>query len=183
MRYFIAITIPETTKQEIAKFQSKLHTPFLTGNWVHHNNYHITLKFLGNIKSDYQLNQIEEILSKLTSSVKPFSLTISNTGVFPNLDYPRTIWLSTDSAELTAVAHSLETQLTPLGLDLEKKDFVGHITLARIKRGKIKPAWLEERTTHFKPLTVPVKKISLYSSVLTEKGPVYSIVKHFRFNR
>ncbi|MFH1428498.1 MAG: RNA 2',3'-cyclic phosphodiesterase [Candidatus Margulisiibacteriota bacterium] len=183
MRFFIAITLPEKVKLHIARFQKELRSPFLIGNWVRHDNFHITLKFLGNISDEEILNRIESNLHDLALTLQPFNLTLSEIGVFPNLSAPGVIWVGTRSVLLTDLSHQLDKEMEPFGFKQEKHDFVGHVTLARLKRGKIKPSWFEEKAAHFKTLEISVKKITLYQSTLTDKDPVYKVVKHFRFDR
>ncbi|MFC1478141.1 RNA 2',3'-cyclic phosphodiesterase [Candidatus Margulisiibacteriota bacterium] len=183
MRLFIAITLPEKVKLQIAGFQKDLRSPFLIGNWVPHDNFHITLKFLGNVRDEELQNRIETSLQNLALSRQPFKLTLSDVGVFPNLAAPRVLWVGTQSDQLSGLSYELDSAMEPFGYKPEKNDFVGHVTLARLKRGRIKPSWLEEKAAHFKPQEISVKKITLYQSTLTEKGPIYKVVKHFRFDR
>ncbi|MFC1595974.1 RNA 2',3'-cyclic phosphodiesterase [Candidatus Margulisiibacteriota bacterium] len=181
MRLFLAITLTEDIKKKITIFQDLLRSPFLTANWVHHDNFHITMKFLGNVSGNV-LVRLEEELQRFALQQEPFKLSVSEIGVFPNLVVPRVLWAGTRSEKLAELADGLDSILAPLGFEEKKRDFVGHITLARIKRGRIKTSWLEERTTHFFLPELRVKKITLYQSTLTPQGPVYKVVKHFRFN-
>jgi len=181
MRLFVAITIPEATKLKIAKLQKELHSPFLIGNWVRHENFHITLKFLCSVP-ETALPQLEEILEEFTRALQTFSVNLSEIEIVPTLADPKTIWLSGASEQLTRLAKALETALDPLAFSPDRESFVGHVTLARLKRGRIKPDWLEVKVAQFKPQEVTVKKITLYQSFSKPTGPEYKVIKHFRFN-
>lgn len=180
MRLFVAITLPEPTKLHIAKLQRELHSPFLVGNWVRHENFHITLKFLGNV-ADASLESLEKLLNSFVEPRKTFSVSLSEVQVVPFLSAPEMIWLSCQSNSLTLLAYDLDQALQSLGFSPAKEQFVGHVTLARLKRGKVKPQWLEARVAQFKALDVEVKKITLYQSCLKDSGPEYKVIKHFRF--
>jgi 2'-5' RNA ligase len=182
MRLFLAITIPETVKLALAKFQEHLQSPFLIGNWVGHEQFHVTLKFLGRV-SEPQRESLHTVMESYAEQQAPFEIHIDELSVFPNLVVPQMLWLGAHSPKLVRIGNELESLLFPLGFPKEKRDFQGHVTLARLKRGRIKPIWLEERLTYFVPQSFPVKKITLYESETTPKGPEYHAVEHFRFQR
>ncbi|MFA5928832.1 MAG: RNA 2',3'-cyclic phosphodiesterase, partial [Candidatus Margulisiibacteriota bacterium] len=150
--------------------------------WVPPDNFHITLKFLGAVKED-TLADLQNVLQALSVKFKPFELLLSEVGVFPDLSAPQVLWVGTRSAELEALAKEIDSALEPLGFQLEKRSFVGHVTLARLKRGRIKQSWFDEKMTSFVPQNIAVKKITLYQSTLVDKSPVYKVLKHFRFDR
>ena len=61
IRAFVAVEIPETLRQAIRGIQRLLKSSGLRMNWVHPENIHLTLKFLGDILPA----EIEPILSAM----------------------------------------------------------------------------------------------------------------------
>ncbi len=165
---------------------------------------HITLKFLGDVKSE----KIEDIVLAMERSVggmQPIFGTLKGTGVFPSPQKPRVIWIGVEGAEsLADIAESLDEELSSHGFKKENRDFIPHVTVGRVKqagqggkgrgrRGKRKPttvftpdqisqisALLEEYSnTTFGD--IKAESIKLMSSKLTPGGPVYRVVKEVRF--
>jgi 2'-5' RNA ligase len=96
---------------------------------------------------------------------------------------PRILWLGAKSKELVQLQEKLQNSIKPMLSQERLKPYHPHITLARLKYGQIKQRWLDSRTADFIAITLIIKKITLYNSKLTRKGPVYHAYQHFRFNR
>ena len=132
--------------------------------------YHFTLHFFGNISSE----QIEE-LRHLELTYQKFNMSLGNTGVIPNLNRARVLYI--DVIEGRNHAESIHTQLinqlVEKGYSSERK-FLPHLTVARIKKGtsprQIAERWLNER---FEKIEVTVEEIVLVESLLTPNGPIY----------
>jgi RNA 2',3'-cyclic 3'-phosphodiesterase len=134
IRTFIAIELPEKVKQSLIKIENDLKAGCPSAiKWVNPGNIHLTLKFLGNI----EVRQIEPVLRTIQESVRgtgPFSLKITELGVFPNLKNIQVVWLGLDGdiKTLLEIQKRLETKLVPLGFPLERRPFTAHLTLARV---------------------------------------------------
>ena len=149
--------------------------------WVDPNILHITLKFLGDTQTE-QIGAISQILKQIATQFKPFEFIIQKTGVFRSLRDPRVIWFGIDGAETMAkIAAAIEKELAPLGFPPENKDFKPHLTLGRIKEienvNKLKAVLNEHHDVILQTEAVPC--FYLYESVLTPKGPVYSVLEEF----
>ena len=57
-------------------------------------------------------------------------------GAFPNLRFPRVIWIGLNDAEqkLSLVQHAIEGACSPFTAEKPEDRFSGHVTLARVKR-------------------------------------------------
>ncbi|MEQ6360665.1 RNA 2',3'-cyclic phosphodiesterase, partial [Thermoanaerobacter thermohydrosulfuricus] len=62
MRAFVGIDIGEKTIEQIVRFQETLKNYTVKGRWTYKDNFHITLKFLGEIEV--------EAISKIEDAVK-----------------------------------------------------------------------------------------------------------------
>ncbi len=84
-----------------------------------------------------------DIIAALNESVKTvaaFQLQIGYAGAFPNLRFPRVIWVGVTDDEqdsLKTLQEDLESRLTRLGFESEKSRFQPHLTLGEYDPRKI----------------------------------------------
>jgi 2'-5' RNA ligase len=182
IRAFIAIELNDQVKQAIREFQDQLKPLGCDISWVKPENAHLTLKFLGDVKAK-MVPSVTETLTNLCRDLRPFDTALAQPGVFPDLRHPRVVWIGLDDTDgnLARVAGSLETALGNIGFKKERRDFQAHITVGRIKSDKNiqKLSKSLENYNLPKVVTQSIQNISLYKSVLTGSGPVYSILARF----
>lgn len=179
IRAFIAIVIDPQVIRQIARAIARLK-PQLTGiRWVQQTNFHLTLKFLGDIDEE----KIEPIAQALQRHVHPFSCFAINAkglGVFPGVNRPRILWVGLEATGLPALASSIEGALESLGFERDTKAFKPHLTIGRWRRfdgssqalGKELELWHEHEFGRFK-----VREVVLFQSVLKPDGAVYTPLK------
>jgi 2'-5' RNA ligase len=181
MRTFIALALPPKIKTEISKLQNLLQQPDYKSSlkWVDPNNLHITLKFLGETTPE-KVDLLSEKIKKHLHPVKPITVTLSNLGAFPSISKPNVIWSDVfPKDELIMTFKNIETICLSEGFEQEQKPFKTHITLARLKRGttqeQIKQisSVLKNNIT-IPPLTFNIDGVTIYKSVLTPQGPLYT---------
>jgi 2'-5' RNA ligase len=171
MRCFIAIEIPREVKDELVRVQ-KILMPTVKATWVKPEHMHLTIKFLGEVTP-----QTVERVKKKVSAVKfkPFTLTLGKLGTFSGKQGPRVVW-----AELlgdTTLAKDIDASLSDLFS--REKDFVAHLTIARVKDVIDKRFFEEKMKTKLKPIQVAVKEFALISSTLTREGPEYKTLEAY----
>ncbi|HSN65916.1 MAG TPA: RNA 2',3'-cyclic phosphodiesterase, partial [Fusibacter sp.] len=81
MRIFVGIDIKPAIKSEIIKLQEKIKPHTVKGNWKNEDDFHLTLKFLGDIGEE-QLNSLFETLEKIRGHFNPFSIHLKGLDVF-----------------------------------------------------------------------------------------------------
>ena len=150
-----------------------------TYRWLDPQGIHLTLHFLGDVDPE-MISKIMQGCQKAVRIIAPMRLKFSGCGVFPNFRQPRVFWAGVKGGakELTALHASLAEQLTVLGLELDKRPFSPHLTLARIKFLK-KPGPLKQMVEQNSSEYVgdlEVSKITVYKSELTPSGPEYTIL-------
>jgi len=184
MRTFIAIELPKEFKEQLAKLQEQLKTSGADVKWVQPENIHLTLKFLGEI--DEQISaKIINILEKTAHNKNSFYLNLVSLGGFPNMNFPRVIWvgIKKGEGETKEIAKELENEIAQLGIPKEKRAFSSHITLGRVRSGLNRTQLankLNELTNDLFKESLPdfkITKITLFKSTLTPKGPIYEILK------
>lgn len=176
MRTFIAIDLNPQIREEIKKIQDALKKCDLAVKWVHPDNAHITLKFLGWVEEKDKIEKIKRIIEEVAAKFKCLDVSLKEFGFFPNEKRPRVFFISTDKENiLKSISQELEEKLEKLGFKKEGR-FRSHITIARFKGQKnidllnkgIKAANIEG--------TLPIKEITLFKSTLTKSGPVYEVI-------
>lgn len=148
MRLFIGLELPEALKAEIAGLQAQLRGDFTRGSWKARDNFHLTLKFLGEVPDgDYarvcQALQHVALIAQ-NRNFKPFQLSLGGLGVFgkgkakENSRIPiRVLWLglasdpSCDLASLNQLYQWVEDAFFSVGFPRDFRPFAPHITLAQ----------------------------------------------------
>jgi 2'-5' RNA ligase len=129
--YFFAVRIPEETKVMMKNHIESLKLNIAFNRWVHHEDLHITLAFLGFAPSE-TLAKAEESVIEAIRGLKPFQLEINRLGIFGKEDSPRVFWADVmESNELQVLKGKVFMACEQAGFELETRPFRPHITLAR----------------------------------------------------
>lgn len=166
MRLFIACPVSLDVLAECKRVQSGLSG----ARFSLVRDFHVTLKFLGEVAPKIA-EQVVVALGKVHFSA--FDASLSGLGVFPSMESPRVVWLGVEPKEsFIAVQRQVDDVLS--SLFPKEKDFVPHLTIARVKEGMLKlPRGKVE------PVSWRVGQIVLYESVLTKEGSQYRVVAEF----
>ncbi len=167
-RLFIAVDLPEAHKAQLAG----LRTEALPGRWTRPAQYHLTLRFIGEVDEE-QAATIEHALSAIEAEA--FSLQGRGLGVFPSKRKPRVLFAALDPAPaLMSLQAQTEQALRALGLEAEPKPFHPHITLARLRHAKAQTvrAFLDTHQS-FTLAPFDVTAYYLYASTLRPEGALH----------
>lgn len=126
-RLFTGIEIPDEQRAELARLRMPLPGG---GRWTEPDNYHLTLRFCG----DIERNQAEELIERLAAiSLDAFEIKLTGFGAFGGKD-PTSIFIGAEpAAELEALARANERAARAVGLAPDTRAFKAHVTLARLK--------------------------------------------------
>ena len=180
-RGFIAIELDITPS--ILDFEKELKNIDADMKVVEPENIHITLKFLGDLEENLT-DEIEKIIKDAVKNIQPFSIKLQGTGVFPNQNYIKVIWIGIkESQYLETIAQTINNNLGNLGFKKEKRGFSPHLTIARVKTAKNKHHILKiiEKYDKKEFSVQQINSITLKKSDLTSKGPVYTTIKEVAF--
>ena len=139
---------------------------------------HLTLKFLGDTEEDL----IDDVMARIAGAsdgVEPFSIHLKGMGAFPSLSNIRVVWVGIEDGRfLTQIAGKLDSSMSDMGYESDKKGFVPHLTLARTRSPKNIIAVQEILRTNAATDygEYQVDRILLKKSVLNPQGPIYSTV-------
>ena len=184
VRAFVALYISEAARQALTGAIASLRAaipPEISRaiRWVDPKGIHLTLKFLGNIDSGL----VEQVLDSMKQSARisaPFSLELSDLGVFPGRRAPRVLWAGI-GGDLDALGHlqrELESNLATQGFQREERGFNPHLTIGRVRNGGSRDQGQRivdaVASVHLEP-TDPwrVDELHLMRSTLTPQGALY----------
>ena len=101
-----------------------------SARWIDAENYHLTLRFIGDIDAP-TADAVDEVLSSVRR--KSFMVTLEGLGYFGG-DKPRAIIAKVQaSPALVELQAEQERLLRRIGLPPEPRRFVPHVTLARMR--------------------------------------------------
>jgi 2'-5' RNA ligase len=185
MRLFVAVPVSDSVKQYARMVRNDLGAVRPDIKWVEYENYHLTVKFLGEVR-EVLLPELIKNLSLAADTSPAFNLSAGGLGYFPNRVRPRVIWLGIkgeiDKAEF--LGERVDAYLSEMGFEREK-DHRFHLTLGRVRSDTNLPQLLkltEEIKSKEKLRSFKVVNFHLMSSDLTPNGPKYSILHTFNLN-
>ena len=129
-RLFIALEIPQSAALSL----SLLRGGVPGARWIDRENFHITLRFIGDV--DHRTaDEVVEALDRVRR--QQFILTLAGTGFFCN-KIQHSIWAGVQSSpELGALQADLDRVCQRIGLPPEPRKFIPHVTLARLKNARV----------------------------------------------
>jgi len=128
-RLFVALHLPESVKKGLLRL--KMTIP--TARWSDESQFHLTLRFLGDIEAS-KVSQLELALAKIQAA--SFEMALKGVGCFPeNTKKPtRVLWAGlTAPKALYDLQKAVELACMGMGFGEQDKPFNPHITLARLK--------------------------------------------------
>ncbi len=131
LRLFVALNLPKKERLRVHRASARLREEDLPVRWIDPENYHVTLKFLGDVRQE-RMAEVEEIVQRVAGSTPQFDMTLAGFGAFPTVRRPRVVWLGVAaSAELRCLKQDLEWGLADAGFEAETRAFHPHLTLGR----------------------------------------------------
>lgn len=178
MRLFVAINLPDELRRELGAVLRPLRDGGLPSRWVAPEQYHVTMKFIGETTEDRR-DEAREALRRIVGAYRPFEARLDGLGAFPSLRRPRVIWVGVDpSAQLRSLKHDLEHGFVELGVERETRAFRPHVTVGRADSDAAAAAFrpLERFAEGFDlDATFEVASVELMRSRLRPDGPVYAV--------
>ncbi len=134
IRSFISLNLPLSLKHELSG-----HTKFIAGQdkrqkirWLPPENYHLTLVFSGDVET-VKISALQLALERKLESTKEVPLRISAITPFP-FSRPRiAAALVEHTVELLRLQSDVANCVRKCGITSERRRFVPHVTLGRLK--------------------------------------------------
>lgn len=181
-KLFLAIAthegLKEVSSQIIKKLRINADQKEIDIRWVHHDNFHVTLVFLGSTHED-KLPEVDAIMQEVASQFAPFNLKISDVGAFPNEFTSRVLWFGVQNSKtLRSLQYELSQKFRDKNYSLDNREYSPHLTIGRLRN----PHRTKDLTSPFarkKIAKILVQEIVLYESAGSAPFPIYKALKKF----
>ncbi|MDO5581780.1 MAG: RNA 2',3'-cyclic phosphodiesterase [Planctomycetia bacterium] len=194
-RTFIALDISSDVRSRIRKAVKPLREIYPEIKWVNDEQFHITLKFLGDVPT-LEIHEIIAAAERAAAQCEIFDLIMEKFGVFPDRKNPKTLWVGIGDGieELRSLVGLIENELAPLGFPRDPREFTPHLTVGRVRQTKFRENERRRKPDQGIPRTVDldipeltsqedlffgccsVDEIIVYGSELQREGPLYEVL-------
>ena len=175
MRVFIAVEFDDHVKRYLKEVQDIVKTTTYKGNFTHYRNFHLTLKYIGEVyNGEYQ--ELCHCIDDICSVTAPFSIKIGDIGFFSKKTN-NIVWvgITRSKDEVLRLHKRVDKETNRSGFPPELRKFRPHVTIGK------KVVFCDGGMTNGLPYLddqVPVAKLTLFQShridgVLTYT-PLYS---------
>lgn len=182
-RVFFAVPMSIALRQTLVACRQACVTadPQWAGEkWVAPENLHATLRFLGTVPGP-DVERCVEAVAEGLRTIPPFPLRLDRVRVVPQRRSASLIWVgpSIGAEEITAVADTIASATSFVDFHPDGKRFRPHVTLCRARAPRrLATGALDEveRLLHVsgeRAVSMSVRGVTLFSSTLTPRGPVY----------
>ena len=171
LRLFVGISLPPELKLRL----SLLCAGVPEARWVDAGNFHLTLRFIGEVDEGIAAD-IDDALLRIEAP--RFTLALAGVGQFGT----RSLWMGVEkNPALLHLQGKVESALQRLDLPPETRRYAPHVTLARLRPplGPKVQAFLAERA-HFRAEPFEVRHFNLIASYLTKSGAIYEDQADYR---
>jgi len=169
-RLFVAVDLPDSTRQLLANLDPHIHGV----RWTHPAQMHLTLGFFGDVPENVDL----KLREKLTAiQFGAFFLPVNGVGSFSAKGAPKIVWIGVGKAHphLFQIYKRVQEAALAVGLEPELRPWHPHITLARCRDVSAQALRKFLQTNAgFDAGMIRVDAFHLYSSKLTPAGPIHT---------
>lgn len=178
IRLFTGLEIPSPIAQRLSLLQSGLQG----ARWIDPENFHITLRFIGDVPED-TATEIDEALSHIYED--PFELQLQGVGQFGN-DKPHAVWARVGESEpLRALQAHQEIAMQRLGLRAEPRKYTPHVTVARLNKRTTNAGDVMRYIEHnnlFATEAFKVSRFVLFSARSSKGGGPYVVERSYQLD-
>ena len=181
IRSFLAFELPPDIKSMVKRVSEDVRRSELNLKWVKVDNIHLTMVFMGNIRSE-NVQAIGEKIEDVCLGFDPFEISLQGLGVFPHTRRPRVLWLGLEmeTERISSFRNNLQDRLLAFGIKEEKRAFTPHLTLGRFNRPDRGDSLLGDIISRYKELNGPVcrlEELVMFKSELRPGGAEYTKLK------
>ncbi len=173
VRVFIAIDFNKETKDSIAHIGNTIRKYTSYGNFTRKENFHITLKFIGEVGRD-NIHNIESAIKNTTKHTSPFTIVLEDIGRFVR-KRKNLIWLglSDGEEELTHIHDMLDRELQIYRFSRDTRHFKPHVTIGR-EVDLLVPFEELQKDIDIEPITINVDSLTLMESTRDRGRLIYT---------
>jgi 2'-5' RNA ligase len=187
VRLFIAIELTEQVRRHLDSLMTALTRSgeggeLPTVSWMKRENWHITLKFLGEVE-EARVPHLQQALTSVP--LEPIHLCIDRMLYFPKRGPVHVIaaGVGGDVGRLNQLQESIERSCGQLGFAAEDRQYAGHVTFGRSRAGERGGDGVSLRETKLESMfpgpMFQVTQFALVQSRLSNQGSEYAVLQRF----
>lgn len=168
-RLFAGLEVPSPVSGVLSMLRGGLPG----ARWIEPSDYHITLRFIGDI-GNRQAAEIDSLLAEV--SRRPIPMRISGLGSFGG-DKPHSVFAAVEpSRALSDLQSEVDRLIRACGVESDKRKFQPHVTLARLKgASSLDVADYLTSRGWFPPQSFIADRFVLFSSRVSTGGGPYMV--------
>lgn len=179
IRVFVAIEFEQKIKEYLCERQQAIKENSIKGNFTNKENFHVTLKFIGEVEPE-EIENLKKAIDEVAVNQQTFTLSFQKIGQFSR-GKKSIVWVGLKkNKDLEKLQNDLENSLEKEGYTKEERTFKAHITLGREVIFKCNFEELQ-KNVEIKHEKLLVNKVSLMESKRIngklKYAPIYS--RHF----
>ncbi|GAB6059945.1 RNA 2',3'-cyclic phosphodiesterase [Desulfonatronum parangueonense] len=180
MRCFFGLPLPAPYQEALEALIRNLKPGLRSKiSWTRPDNWHLTLKFLGEVSPE----KLESLLGSFQAPLgESFTLQGQGGGFFPDRRRPRVVWVGVGQGMIAVQDLAAETnrRCATQGFVPESRPFQPHLTVARIRQALDDPwASLLSELQGVSWPEIRMDRVVLWQSRLTPVGPCYQPLAEF----
>lgn len=185
MRFFIALEIPDTSKDDLSRVQNRLKKVIPDFRPSELDKLHLTIAFVGE-KPESLKEPLIQVLNQAAKDISSFIITPGYLDGFPHLHDAHVLWIGVkgDVDKLFLIRHRIKDGLIRLKLDVDERRFIPHIALGKVDDLSLNASQenelekIEQET--FDPIRVA--SIKLFESIPNEGFHNHNTLAEIRLN-
>ncbi len=169
IRLFTGLSLPP----DIVTVLADLRGGIPGARWIEPDDYHLTLQFVGNVEDDVG-RELHDLLMRIRKP--PVEIILERIDIFGGAKPRAVVMLARSTPSLVDLHGAHERILKQLGIAVESRKYLPHVTLARLKG--VAPASVAQYINsrgYFRPRTFVAEEFNLYSSAKSGGGGPYNI--------
>lgn len=169
IRLFVALSFPD----EVCRSLAALRAGVPGARWANPEQFHLTLRFIGEIDG----RMARAVSEELSSIIMPnFELSLFGVGTFGDKRKANTLWAGVrPNPALNRLQEKVDNAMLRVGLPPDRRKFTPHVTLARLNNAPFERlgAYLSHHALYNSPPFL-CDRFTLYSSFLSSSGAIYT---------
>ena len=178
VRAFMALLLPPELMAAARRVQDQMRPLFPPGSvrWVAEENFHLTLRFFGDLDRK-ALRKATEVVESFDGQVPAIAARLGGVSAFPSATRPQTLWVAVEDhgGELEQLAGLIDRKIREAGFGPADKPWKSHLTLGRVGRDRTLRMGTEWTTgLTYEEAESTISTIALMQSELRPQGPRYT---------
>ena len=172
-RLFVAIRPPEPIRAQLLAAMGGISG----ARWQTDDQLHLTLRFIGEVDR-HLAGDVHAALGAVHQG--RFAVALNGIGLFDRRGQPEMVWAGLTPQEPLRLLHNkVDQAMARIGIAPERRAYLPHITLARLKRGSGPVGDFLGLSGGLTSAPFEVDCFALFESRLTPEGAVYSVVETY----